>query len=80
MVATNEDRADWGRLAVLAFADVTKLQEELCSDEREEVYVDLICDLMHDLDRQGIDPAEVLNKAIAHHDHETNKDYGYDGY
>jgi len=54
----NEDRALWGSLAVLSFANVTGLGEDVEVDP-ETVLGDLLAGLMHWCDVQKTNPARV---------------------
>ena len=61
---TNDDRAEWAGEALRAFARKTRqLKGDRWDDDLENVVGDLLCDLMHLCDRDGVDFARVLKNA-----------------
>jgi hypothetical protein len=61
----NGDRAAWAAAAIEAFRDMTRT-------ERADALPDLLADLMHWCDRNGIDFAEALEAARMHYAAETS--------
>lgn len=60
---TNEDRAEWGRLALIAFTT------QVCPSDRklsEDDPVDLVVNLCHYMRREGLDPYGKIKWALWH--------------
>lgn len=62
----NDERAQWAGVALRAFRDETKC-------EADEAPGDLIADLMHWCDRNGMDFEAVLTQAREHYRVETGQ-------
>lgn len=60
MDVNNTQRAEWARNAVLPFAKETGLQYDI---EKQEAISDLICDLLHLANQEGLDTDVVLRSA-----------------
>ena len=56
----NGDRAGWAQKALAAFKEETH-----CDDE--DTLCDLLCDLMHQCDRDGVSFDEQLDRARSHY-------------
>lgn len=66
-ISTNEDRAESAFRAVEKFSDITGLEGE----EMQTKIADLLCNLQHLADEQGIDFSECLEQASRHYESET---------
>lgn len=87
---TNGDRSGWALEAVKTYTTITRGEElvefksvmapesvedaALVKELREEVAGDLVCDLMHLLDRWGIEWAEVERQATMHYRDEAEEE------
>lgn len=60
---TNVDRAGWARVGLAAFSRRTGE----AGNEIETQLVDLLTDLMHLADYEGVDKDEVLDRALWHY-------------
>jgi hypothetical protein len=90
----NDDRANWARCAVRAFASQTgqlkrpdggridrgteeRLNNQLAEagqvEDMDEAVGDLLCDLMHLTDREGLDFTLLLERAIGNYAAETEE-------
>jgi hypothetical protein len=70
----NLDRAAWAARALAVFGQSTRqLQHGAGADVElvEEMAGDLVCDLMHLLDRVGADAQATIERGIGHHDYEV---------
>jgi hypothetical protein len=74
---TNDERASWAEVALLAFARRTGMAEEMVGDKEDAFFIvsDLLTDLGHWCDRHRLDLAEALVHAAHHYSAET-KGYG----
>lgn len=61
---TNQDRAEWAYCALERFQDKTQTDDE-------DALADLLCDLMHLADRDGLDFDNELNRARNNHTEEV---------
>jgi hypothetical protein len=68
---TNEDRAEWAAVACQAFAEITGLDME---EELPEIIGDLIADLMHLANQQGMCPEGRLENARMHYEAEIEEE------
>jgi hypothetical protein len=57
---TNEDRASWARIALDAFIARLNMGDE----QTEDCVSDLLCDMMHLCDTDGVDWDECLRRAL----------------
>ncbi len=64
---TNKDRAKWAMAAVQTFADVTGLDTASEADGLETTITDLLADLMHLCDANGLQLQELLERANRHY-------------
>lgn len=62
----NYDRAEWARVGVMAFADETGIGNE---DMHTQIG-DLLADLMHLADLEGLDWETVVRRATMHYEDE----------
>jgi hypothetical protein len=70
---SNDDRAEWALEACEAFGESTGLSVK---DELETVITDLIANLLHLCDRNGISGDEAIERAQMHYDCEIEaEDY-----
>lgn len=60
---TNNDRAKWAEAAVQAFADVTGLDTSKDADGFDTAISDLLADIRHLCDREGLDMGEMDRRA-----------------
>lgn len=67
----NDDRAEWARQALETFAATTGLNMD---GETPEAIGDLLANIMHFCDRNGLDFDERLANARFHYDEETQDD------
>ena len=65
----NDDRAEWAQVALDAFAHVTGM--DTAGEDDETVLGDLLCDIMHWCDRNGVSFAVTMETARVHYDAET---------
>lgn len=68
----NDERAEWAASAVDAFADITNMRN--AGEDDETILTDLLADLRHWADREGIDWKAVVTTAEMHYDAETSDD------
>lgn len=69
----NNERADWAEAALDAFALVTRM--DTAGEDYETILGDLLCDLMHWCDRNGVDFDVMLDVArMGYEDETTEKD------
>lgn len=69
----NDDRARWARIAADVFARETGLTTD--GDGYETIIGDLICDLHHLADREGIVWKAVIDRQDFHYEAETGGDW-----
>lgn len=67
----NDDRAEWAQAALDAFADVTDM--DIACEDGETVLGDLLTDLMHWCDRNGVDFQKKLAGAALNYKEETHR-------
>jgi hypothetical protein len=67
MDVTNEDRADWAAVACEAFADITGQNME---EDLPEIIGDLIANLLHLANQQGMCAEDRLENGRMHYDAE----------
>lgn len=65
----NDNRAAWAATALNAFADVTMMNT--AGEDGETILGDLLADLMHWCDRNGVDFNDMLERARDHYEEET---------
>lgn len=65
---SNADRAAWALATLTAFGEITGV------DEYDTAIGDLICDLHHFADQEGIDWQEVLDRADMHYTAEVEEE------
>lgn len=78
METTNDERADWGRMALDIFTTLTfggRKFEELCDDDQECAFGDLICALAHFADRNNLRLDKALLSAEGHYLAECEGDF-----
>ena len=63
----NDTRAGWGEQVILRF-------EALTGCDREDALADMLCDLMHWCDRNGLDFARQVERAEYHYQCETSNE------
>jgi hypothetical protein len=70
---TNDERASWAEIALLAFGQRTGLLKERIGDNEDLFFIisDLLADLAHWCDRKRVDLPSVLAHAARHYDAET---------
>lgn len=61
----NTQRADWAGFAIAAFQSVTRTDDE-------DAVSDLLCNLMHYCDRNGLDFQAELSRAASNYEAEIN--------
>jgi hypothetical protein len=72
MAANNNDRAEWARVAVEAFRDVCHgSKKEDGSPLIEEAVGDLIADMLHLCDQEGVDPLQCVRNGVSNYVAET---------
>lgn len=74
---SNDTRADWAEQAMTTFTQQTHFG--LSPDELDQSYLsdaiaDLICDLLHYADREGIDPEQLIDQAVMNHRFEREEE------
>ena len=62
----NAERAEWAEMAIEQFENTT-------GTDREDALADLLCDLRHWADRNGLDWDAELNVAMGRYDEETTE-------
>lgn len=65
----NEDRAEWAQDALEAFAAATHM--DTAGEDDQTIMTDLLCNLRHYADRNGIDFRQCLRIANVHYQEET---------
>lgn len=68
-MVTNNDRAGWAQAAVDAFASKTEMDR--AGEDFETIAADLLCDLMHLCDKNGVKFHEVLERGNANYQAEV---------
>ncbi len=70
---TNNDRASWAEVALLAFAKRTGMAKEMVGDSEDPFLIvsDLLADLAHWCDRHSVDLPSALAHAAQHYLAET---------
>jgi hypothetical protein len=68
---TNEERADWGRNACAAFAKCVRMD---MADELPTIIGDLIANLLHLADQEGLCAESLLRTATMHFEAETGEE------
>lgn len=71
MSVTNGDRAEWAMLACEEFAQATGQRTQ---DELHSIIVDLIADLLHLAEIEGLCSERVITTAQMHFDAERNEE------
>ena len=73
MIITNEIRSAWARDALAAFAECTgqNASGDLEHD-KETVVCDLLCDLRHLCDEEGVDWNNCLRRGMDHYESEID--------
>lgn len=67
----NKDRADWANVALAAFGDETG--QTIDGDGPQQMIADLLCDLAHFCDRNGLSFAVCLSSGRNHYEEETSR-------
>lgn len=67
----NDVRAEWADQAMRRFAEQTNQDMEF---EADDILGDLLCDLMHWCDRNGVRFESYLNRAESHYEEETQEE------
>jgi hypothetical protein len=62
--ARNGDRAEWARQTLEHFQELTRT-------DLEDALADLLCDLAHFCDREGVSSQHEFRRAIGMYEHET---------
>lgn len=62
----NDDRARWADQAIKYFIGIT-------GTEKEDGLADLLCNLMHWADRNGLSFEAEFGRALKHYNHETSE-------
>lgn len=68
----NKDRAEWARVAVQAFATQTGLDTDAAADGIATAITDLLADLGHLCDREGLSLPAIWQTAAMHYNEETD--------
>lgn len=77
---TNADRADWALTAVKVFAEETGMGPDRGNEELFTVLQDLLCDIMHLCDVEGVSFEEVFGQARGVYNEEVQEEAaGLDG-
>ncbi|MBL0523165.1 hypothetical protein JD523_20115 [Aeromonas enteropelogenes] len=74
---SNSTRADWADQALTTFTREThfgRSPDELDQDDMADAIADLICDLLHYADRQGLDPEQLISQAVTNHRFEREEE------
>ena len=71
---TNDDRAEWAEKALDTFAEVTGLDRSGDKEDKELLVGDMISDLMHYCDREGLDWSVVTGRGGDHYREEKWED------
>lgn len=66
---TNDDRADWAQAALNEFARVTRM--DTAGEDTDTTMGDLLCDLMHLAQREGLDFTALVARAQCNYDEEV---------
>jgi hypothetical protein len=72
---SNEDRAGWARTALTAFVAEVYRAKELSAmhrDDLEDAVTDLICDLLHFADQNGLSAEAIEARARWHYEAEIS--------
>lgn len=72
----NHDRAEWARVAVKAFRNVCRGSMKDGEPVLDEAVGDLIGDLLHLCEENGLDPLQIARHGISHYVAETFDDDG----
>lgn len=70
---TNDERASWAEVGLLAFGQRTGMVRSHVGDKEDAflVVADLLCDIAHWCDRNGVDLPSALRLAASHYREET---------
>jgi len=70
---TNDERASWAEVALLAFGQRTGMASKFVGDNEESVMVvgDLLADIAHWCDRNNLDLQSAIQYATRHYQVET---------
>ena len=71
----NDDRADWAQEALDLFARTTRM--DTAGEEPETIIQDLITDLLHLADREGIDIDTLISNAKGTYEEEVMEERGH---
>lgn len=74
---SNDTRADWAEHALATFTQQTyfcRSPDELDQGDIGDAIADLICDLLHYADRQGLAPEKLINQAVTNHRFECEEE------
>lgn len=80
MTATNADRTEWARNALDTFARDTfgRPFSRLVEGDREDCFSDLLCNLRHLAQAEGLDFADLDRRGAENFDYENAPDYAGD--
>ena len=70
---TNDERASWAEVGLIAFGQLTGMVRSHIGDKEDGflVVADLLCDIAHWCDRNGVDLPSALRLAASHYMEET---------
>jgi hypothetical protein len=70
---TNDERASWAEVGLVAFGQLTGMVRSHLGDKEDAflVVADLLCDMAHWCDRNGVDLQSALRLATSHYIEET---------
>ena len=70
---TNDERASWAEVGLVAFGQRTGMVRSHVGDKEDAflVVADLLCDIAHWCDRNGVDLHTALRLATSHYMEET---------
>lgn len=70
---TNDERASWAEVGLLAFGQRTGMAHEAVGDDEDPFLIvsDLLADLAHWCDRNGVDMQAAIRHATKHYQTET---------
>ena len=71
---TNAERASWAQVGLIAFGQRTGMVRSHIGDKEDAflVVADLLCDIAHWCDRNGVDLQSALSLAKSHYIEETS--------
>jgi hypothetical protein len=71
---TNDERASWAEVGLVTFGQVTGMVRSHLGDKEDAflLVADLLCDIAHWCDRNGVDLQSALRLATSHYIEETS--------